>query len=1671
MVMHVELQATCSALGYQEGDKYVKEPDCLETVKDLIRFLKREDETCDIRQQLGQAQIVQNDLIPLVKHYKKDRALQECVIRLMVNLTQPSILCFNNHLPDDKTIRNHYLEVEFHLQGYKEAFVDEELFAVLTEKMGDMLKLDWENRHEEDKMFIERLLILVRNILHVPPNPQQEKRTDDDASIHDQVLWALHVSGMEDLLLYIASSDDERQYCVHVLEIISLMFREQTPELLAHAGVQRSLTEKEKDQRELELARQKEKAAKLANVMKHSSRHSRFGGTFVMKNMKSISDKDMIYHKPLGDTNNISFDQNKKPKKQPKNRQAIKDVELVRRSTLSIRLALKDFCVQFLENCYNPLMRAVKDSLVREHTQEHDETYYMWAMRFFMEFCRVHSGKVELVSETMSVPTFHYIYTNLLNYYEMIMTEKKEGKTWSRRVHLALKAYQELLLTLYSMDKSSRSQIRESSKVIKGNVFYMMEFRDIFLTLLRKFDESKQSRSYLKDLVETTHLFIKMLEAFCKQTSHLVVQKKSKKARQKRKKGNEEQTENEVNPELEDLWDDVSSDLSALIQGRAEVPTDVTPFDAASEVEIDQQRADAMVRIQGSLRRREAGQALALFRSAREVWPDRGEFGTTNISPEEEFMALREIFFANISSEPEIVEESQGSILEEEEGQEEEEVEMMASEQEFNLKEYLLRYAKPPILKAHVTLLADFEKNSNHTNHCVIKMLHRVGVDLELIGMLFQASLFRIFQKLLFSPLATSSHFQEMVKFAVHVVRQFVTVASKNEKIFMELLFWKTPTEAREIVEGYGSCESHVKQRWTEDQELELQRLFEEYRDVDDGRDAVDHIMDDITDREKTRGQIIRQLKVQGLIISAKDLKRKVASSRPGTWTEGQELELRDLFNTYRHSDDPVGNIVSNMEVKRSKGKVMEKILELELVEDRKELYKKRSGGRKNRAAEDSDSEDDIREYQEEPEFMETSQPFNQDSSDDEVRDGEEIGDNSSADGSDEPLEVLLDKVLSNGFKGQVGWIQKTLQRTAEARSKSDNPQPVPIVPLTEENEDAMEDTAFARFLKKIGLSCPANEQETFWRIPTDLSAKDLALISESLELTEEEKFAPLDKLTSFLQTKAKMTKAEISKGDKSAKKLKQKTTKTSQKTPNPMDKAKSKRKRKKHKAEEMEGFIASETTDDEEKSNANKRKKTQSVKKPSKRPVINDDSDNDDMELIKHTDKGKSKQSQRKPSKKHVINDDSDSDDMELIKHTDKGKNKQSRRKPSKKPVINEDSDSDDEEVKKNTNKRNNKQPSVRRPSKKPVINDSNDSPSEEVKKHTDTKKKQSAVRKSSKKSVVSDDDESDDEPLVLRSKGSNSNQTTSRVQSPWQDNSDDSDDNRLQMDLSEDDISSPNQQSSKRSRPTVLDDSDEGNSKDSPNLDGGVQAARKHHKVLLDDSDDDSRHLSDSKLAQRKQKSFVDCTDENSCSSLQNQDENGCSSQSNHDETSRLSVTNHDEKSRSSITNHDGNSCSSVTNHDENSHSSIVMDDGNSHATGQKSHKKKRKQRIDDSDDESSRSSHLSSNSSSSHHSKRQRLMESDSSSRDGARPDGNDSGCVVGATSATMADDSDEDTPLILYSQPTGEDSQGKKASLDTFPATLLTQEHSDSDSADDHIPLKRALKAQRIDSEED
>uniref|UniRef100_A0A671Y9P5 Timeless circadian clock n=1 Tax=Sparus aurata TaxID=8175 RepID=A0A671Y9P5_SPAAU len=976
--MNCELLATCSALGYLEGEIYHKEVDCLESVKDLIRYLRHEDDTRDVRQQLGAGQIVQNDLLPIIIQHGQDKPLFDACIRLMVNLTQPAMLCFGK-VPDDPVFRHHFLEVTAHLQAYKEAFASERVFGILSEILYNLLQLDWEQRQEEDTLLIERILLLVRNVLHVPADPCEEKKVDDDASVHDRLLWAIHMSGFDDLVKFLASAQSEQQWSMHVLEIISLMFRDQTPEALVSAGHARSAEEKQKDSQELEALREKEHAAKRSRTFQRGTRHSRFGGSFVVQGLKSIGDKDVIYHRKVNNFKNYTHDTGKAVRRVPKRNRQAQECKDKRRSALNVRLFLREFCVDFLENCYNRLMYLVKESLIREQTQQHDETYYLWALSFFMAFNRGNGFRADLVSETMSIRAFHFIERNITNYYEMILTDRKEATSWSRRMHLALKAYQELLLTVNEMDNSQDESIRQSSSVIKSNIFYLMEYREIFLTLLRKYDETSQPQSYLKDLVESTHLFLRMLEHFCKGRKNLMVQKK--KVKRKRSRGERKSSAPDTTPEaLEETWKIVEEELKASGFQLSETLTEsIVPFDATSETPLEEQRTEAMVRVQDALLARLGPEALGLLRAAREVWPEGDVFGSADVEPEEELELLKQILKANLprSSPPEpvIEDEDDGVELEEEELES-----VQVSESEFDFLDFIKRFATPSIVRPYLLLLNSYSKNAPHTNHCIARMLHRLAVNLKMDALLYQLSVFNLFNKILSDPAAAA--YKELVTFAKYVLNRFFAVAAKNNKAYIELLFWKNVGAAREMTEGY-----------TKD----------------------------------------------GFVLFKIPLKCFFFSKRIGTrivlWTEEQEQELEMLFEEYKDSDDVLGNILKKLTAKRSRARVVDKMLSMGLVSERRELYKKRS----------------------------------------------------------------------RSFSGPMLWLQNCLNRTAEDREDDGVSQAVPLVPLTEANEEAMENKSFRKLLRKLGIRPPANEQETFWRIPAKISASQLQSAAAALSPREEE--------------------------------------------------------------------------------------------------------------------------------------------------------------------------------------------------------------------------------------------------------------------------------------------------------------------------------------------------------------------------------------------------------------------------------------------------------------------------------------------------------------------------------------------------------------------------------------
>ena len=51
----------------------------------------------------------------------------------------------------------------------------ESVLNVLGSVLADLCQKDWDHRDDDDIIIIERILLLIRNVLHVSPDPQEEK--------------------------------------------------------------------------------------------------------------------------------------------------------------------------------------------------------------------------------------------------------------------------------------------------------------------------------------------------------------------------------------------------------------------------------------------------------------------------------------------------------------------------------------------------------------------------------------------------------------------------------------------------------------------------------------------------------------------------------------------------------------------------------------------------------------------------------------------------------------------------------------------------------------------------------------------------------------------------------------------------------------------------------------------------------------------------------------------------------------------------------------------------------------------------------------------------------------------------------------------------------------------------------------------------------------------------------------------------------------------------------------------------------------------------------------------------------------------------------------------------------------------------------------------------------
>ena len=653
------------------------------------------------------------------------------------------------------------------------------------------------------------------------------------------------------------------------------------------------------------------------------------------------------------------------------------------------------------------------------------------------------------------------------------------------------------------MSNSKDEAVKKSGIVLRTDVFYEPEYRELCLQQLNIYNETKMSSNYLKDLIETTHAFLKLMESMSK-SKHLVVKsKKKRKAISQRTKN----TSSEINSSNkkqnnEKIWDEISSKLLQNLEENKECSCDISPFDPLSDKTEDQQKLIAMINLQAFLVKGDTLQSIALLRAAREVWPEHETFGSEGADNEEDFMTLREILFAELpqhdnktSNATETSDEpAQGNNIEpENELEEEYEDEYITynSEQEFDFKNLAMRFVSKSVCHAYALLFANYEKNSEYTNHCIIKMFHRISWDCSLPSMLFNMSIFRTFQKIHKDYQTTKiASLKELDRFAKYLLAKFFETCKANKKVYMELFFWKTVREASEILEGYGtymSSKTNKASFWTEDDEESLNRVFHQLKEAreedsknndDNDGDLLDSITAHFISTGKSRRQVAKKLKELNLIEDIKEVTRKPLKTNGRTWTDEEVERLKILYDQFKDAIDPAKLIKEHLSNQRTKRKIIEKILELGLCANPGEL-KRKIGSRSRRR-------DELKKNSSE-------------SDSDSVFHDSDSSENTKSYKNKVLLEIL--RSLPENVKVALNWLREGFLENANDKEEGDY-ENFPLLIVDEPIVIAIENEYFQKLLHFLDILSPSDSNVNHWSIQgkeTIDSLKSKANFVESL--------------------------------------------------------------------------------------------------------------------------------------------------------------------------------------------------------------------------------------------------------------------------------------------------------------------------------------------------------------------------------------------------------------------------------------------------------------------------------------------------------------------------------------------------------------------------------------------
>lgn len=494
--MNLGVNGLCSHLGYLDDGYYVPSDDCEDVLVEFFQNLIEENPVQrSYRRQLCFSRVVELDVIPLIKFVKDQPSVFIAAIRFFATLLQP-IECLTLGMPSDIALP-WLSDVKRMLINTKRLCTDKDFIAAVTSEIKTVIQ-DHDGQQMDDDMcdFINKCLLMFRNLLHI-----HDVENDQDTL----VLFLLECD-IGDVINQLVNVPQREYWCASIIQLVSLMYTRQTLEILKPSLNLDSDEEDKKfsDDEEDFMLPNCTYCEDVSNVSTSHSLTGLFGKTL------------QVRETPNEDINHMG-----KEDVSPKSSEMeyIMGQSQEEKKIDHFRSLLLKFTRNFIDDCFGFLVHDLKNVLLSDMKEYLDDTYFLWAMAFFLKIARKENLPLKVTRLVMTSDLIGFlVYEGVVLSEQLLIAQKKkhDPTKCARRLHLTVNAIKESLKTLsqYSDNKQLDEYDREYIIGLQKDLANLTDLRMVFILLIRRFRFKETGICFLEDLIITNHILLELVDSW-----------------------------------------------------------------------------------------------------------------------------------------------------------------------------------------------------------------------------------------------------------------------------------------------------------------------------------------------------------------------------------------------------------------------------------------------------------------------------------------------------------------------------------------------------------------------------------------------------------------------------------------------------------------------------------------------------------------------------------------------------------------------------------------------------------------------------------------------------------------------------------------------------------------------------------------------------------------------------------------------------------------------------------------------------------------------------------------------------------------------------------------------------------------------------------------------------